>query len=70
MEKNHVTSSNIEAAGYDDDTRTLRIWFHSGSTWDYAGVPEELYRQFMSSASKGGFFARQIKGRYQATRVT
>jgi hypothetical protein len=59
-----LSSSNIAAAGWDEDTRTLTVEFSSGSTYTYSGVPRDVYEGLLSAPSAGSFFARQIRGRY------
>ena len=69
MHLDPVDSSNVAAVGYDPDTRTLRVRFHSGGVYDYAGVPPEIHAALMAGESKGGYLARAIRPHYAATRV-
>ena len=62
-------SSNIDAAGWDGTTHTLRVRFHSGSEYEYAEVPAEVYQEFRAAHSPGSFFASRIKGVYVSTKV-
>jgi len=64
MNRSSVSSSNIRSVGYDLDTRTLEVEFHSSGIYQYAGVPETIYQGFMRAASKGSYFHDHIKGRY------
>ena len=60
-----VESSNLKAIGYDKATLTLRLRFKSSTgPYDYRGVPQELFLEFMKSESKGRFFFTKIKGKY------
>lgn len=44
---------------------TMQIWFvGSGGPYSYYGVPEQVYRAFLSAPSKGRFFNDHIKDRY------
>ncbi|MEM8801728.1 MAG: KTSC domain-containing protein [Pseudomonadota bacterium] len=43
---------------------TLSIWFTASGRYDYYGVPESVYSQFLSAGSKGGFFNDHIRDRY------
>jgi len=54
-----VTSSNIDAIGYDSDDQVLHIRFRSGY-YTYDGVKPELYERFKASESKGKFFKAEI----------
>ncbi|MET7279281.1 KTSC domain-containing protein [Kribbella sp. NPDC005582] len=38
-----VVSEAVDAVGYDYETRTLRVVFTSGKTYDYYDVPAHLY---------------------------
>lgn len=64
IEKVPVTSSNIEAIGYDKETETLRIWFKAGSLYNYEKVPEYIFSEFKVSPTLGSYFAGIIKGKY------
>lgn len=64
-----VQSSNIQAVGYDPATSTIQVQFMSGSTFSYAGVPQETYDGLMASASKGKFFFNEIKGKYAGQKL-
>lgn len=62
-----VASSNIASIGYENGT--LHIRFHSGGLYAYFDVPEYLYVELMSAASKGRYFHAHIRGRYGDTRI-
>jgi hypothetical protein len=61
MQRTPVTSSNLKSVGYDPDTRTLEIEFHSGGIYQYSGVPEAVYSGLMSASSHGSYFDSHIK---------
>ena len=61
MEMTPEDSKNIESIGYDFDTATLRIEFIKGATYEYYGVPTELYEGLMTASSKGQFLDLYIK---------
>ncbi|MFJ8516142.1 KTSC domain-containing protein [Lysinibacillus xylanilyticus] len=63
-----VSSSNLEAVGYDASSQTLRIRFHSG-TYDYFGVPSHIHQGLMSASSKGSYHATYIKNSYPYSQV-
>jgi hypothetical protein len=56
-----VDSSNLSAIGYDYETATLRIDFLKGRSYEYYGVPAELYEGLLSAGSKGQFLNMYIK---------
>ena len=59
-----VNSSAIRAVGYDYDGSTLTVEFHTGRTYDHPGVPYSVYVEFMNTLSKGTYYNRHIRGRY------
>lgn len=63
MKMHPVTSSNLKAVGYDPETKTLRVQFSSGGSYDYPGVDPELHEQFLAADSVGKFFHSRIRGR-------
>jgi len=69
MNRTSVRSSNIRSVGYDPASLTLEVEFHSGSIYQYSGVPETIYQGFMRAASKGSYFHNHIKGRYPGRQV-
>jgi len=69
MDREPVRSSNICSVGYESETRTMEVEFHSSGIYQYAGVPETVYQGFMRAASKGSYFHDQIKDRYPCRQV-
>ncbi|HYG39948.1 MAG TPA: KTSC domain-containing protein [Cytophagales bacterium] len=59
--KTYVESSAIEALGYNDIHRILRVWLISGRVYDYYNVPELQYKAFLDAESKGKFYNLVIK---------
>lgn len=60
-----VQSNNIDKIGYDASQHTLRVHFSNGAIYDYLQVPEEIFRLFCNSPSKGKFLKDQLKFRYE-----
>lgn len=69
IEKVFVSSSNVEAVGYDEDTQTLRVWFLNGSVYDYSGVGIMEFEALKDAPSVGSYLARNIKGQYPYEKV-
>ncbi|MFA6232455.1 MAG: KTSC domain-containing protein [Rhodanobacter sp.] len=69
MERTPVTSSDIRAIGYDEESQTLEIEFNSGSVYDYAGVPQSEYDGLMGADSKGRYFHANVKERYSFVKL-
>ena len=57
-----VSSSFIEAIGYNGDT--LTVLFSSGRVYDHPGVSYEVYAGLMAADSKGTFYNENIRGKY------
>lgn len=62
-------SSNVKAIGYDPESKTLRVEFLSGGTYDYAGVPQSEFNALESAGSVGGYLAKNIKGKFPSQKV-
>lgn len=66
-------SSNLQSAGYDPDTQTLRVEFKGGKQYDYHGVPEEMHQSFWSApkngSSHGSYFHSIIEPGCRAAKV-
>lgn len=43
------------AAGYDPETRTMTVVFRDNTWWNYYDVPEDMWREFEMSESKGRY---------------
>ncbi|MES2429381.1 MAG: KTSC domain-containing protein [Bacteroidota bacterium] len=69
IEKQYITSSNIEAVGYDEDSQTLRIWFLNGSVYDYSGVGIMEFEGLRDAPSLGSYLYQNIKGQYPYEKV-
>ena len=69
MDRISVRSSNIRSVGYDPESSRLEVEFNSGSIYQYLNVPESEYEGLMNSASKGRYLNRNIKDRYQDTKI-
>ncbi len=71
MERVQVESSNLASVGYNPETTTLEIEFHSGDIYQYSGVPEDVHQGLMNAESKGKYFHRNIKNAgYPYTKVS
>jgi hypothetical protein len=64
-----VDSSMVSAIGYDEATKELEAVFHSGAVWRYRGVPKKVYRELLTSSSKGGYMRDLIIGAYPEYQV-
>ena len=64
MERTPVTSTDIRAIGYDQDSQTLEVEFNTGSVYQYTGVPISEYDSLMNADSKGKYFNSNVKNIY------
>ncbi|MEQ4340708.1 KTSC domain-containing protein [Pseudomonas syringae] len=65
MDMVRVNSSAITAVAYDPATGRMKIMFKQGRTYDYCGVPPNIHQGLMEAGSKGNYFDRMIRDRYQ-----
>lgn len=70
MRRKHVTSSVIEAAGYDSEMNVLEVEFRTGRVYQYFFVPLVTYEALIHAASVGEYFNREIRSRYPHAQVT
>jgi hypothetical protein len=64
-----MPSSVVANFKYDPARSILRVFFVSGSVYDYFRVPEAVYEEMKRSGSKGTFLNLQIKGAYRYKKV-
>jgi len=69
MKRESVSSSNISSIGYDSESRTLEIEFHSGGVYHYFDVPQSIYDELMHASSHGSYFHRYVKDRYRWAKI-
>jgi hypothetical protein len=70
IEMYEVDSSCFSEIGYDPDEELLLVRFKdSGSLYSYSDVPEDVYDEFESSDSLGGYYNDYIKGQYDCDRL-
>ncbi|MBR3582340.1 MAG: KTSC domain-containing protein [Kiritimatiellae bacterium] len=68
-EEVRLESSWLDRAGYDARTRTLTIRMkNSSDVYEFQGVPEEVFREFLAAESKGSYFASKIQNEYPTVR--
>lgn len=69
MKLHPVQSSNIDAVGYDPETKELQVRFKGGALYSYAGVPKAKYDSMLSAQSLGGVFHTSIRNEYKYTKL-
>ena len=61
MEMIPVSSSDISAIGYNSEAAILQVDFIKSGSYEFHGVPEDVYDGFMAASSKGKYFNEMIK---------
>lgn len=64
MNRQPVESADIKSIGYDSETQTLEIEFHSGGIYQYLDVPDSVFSNLMNADSKGKYFHKYVKNVY------
>ena len=67
MERKNVSSSNIKSIGYLFGI--LEIEFKNRTIYQYKNIPESIYKNLMSSSSRGTYFSEYIKGNYPYRKI-
>jgi len=65
-----VSAGKLRAIGYDKQTRTLRVELDDGSTLEYSGVGESIWRDFKSAGSQWSYYRDNIEEEFAAKRVS
>ena len=68
-EMEFVSSSNIQAVGYDAESQTVYVQFLNGTTYAYKGVPEHEFENLRTAPSVGSYLNRNYKNVYPYERV-
>lgn len=64
-----VSSSNIDKIGYDIASKTLVIDFLSGGRYSYKNVPKMIFDNMLKSQSKGKYFYKNIREKYNFSKL-
>ena len=70
MEMKKINSGKLRAIGYDARARTLQVQFDEGSTLQYSGVGEEIWRRLSSSGAAWSYYRDNIEDEFTAKRVS
>jgi KTSC domain len=65
-----MPSTAIRNIAYDLAKRELKVTFVTGRRYAYADVPPEAFQAFTTSSSRGAFFNREIRDRYETREIT
>ena len=76
MKWTDVESSQIRRVAWREDTPLpseaggiLTVEFHGGGTYEYRGVPLEVFTNLTQAVSVGSFFGKEIKPKYFFRRI-
>jgi KTSC domain len=64
-----VHSHALAAVGYSKRLHALEVEFISGAIYRYSNVPPQLYRDFLSAASKAQFYDTNVRGHFPSVHV-
>jgi hypothetical protein len=70
MEMTKINAGKLRAIGFDPKARILQVQLEDGSTLQYSGVSEDLWRRFRSSGSAWSFYRDNIEEEFAAQRVS
>jgi hypothetical protein len=68
-EMQFVTSSNIEAVGYDASSQELHVRFLDGSTYVYYDVEDYKFTEMLSGGSVGVYLNQNIKPNHRFDKI-
>jgi len=68
-EMHPVSSSNIEAVGYDSVNQMVYVQFLNGTIYTYKGVLDHEFENLRTAASVGSYLNRNYKNVYPYERV-
>ena len=70
MEMKKINSGKLRAIGYDARARLLQVQLDNGSTLQYSGVGENIWRRLSSSDAAWSFYRDNIEEEFTAQRVS
>jgi len=68
MEMKKMNGGGLRAAGYDERARKLVVELTAG-TFEYTGVPGEVWRRFSTASSPWSYYRDNIEEEYPAHRT-
>lgn len=69
MEMKSISSGRLRAIGYDAGARRLRVRMNDGTTLEYAGVGQEIWRRLSTAGSPWSVYRDNIEEEFEARRV-
>ena len=70
MEMKKINSGKLRAIGYDARVRMLQVQLDDGSSLQYSGVGEDIWRRLSSSGAAWSFYRDNIEDEFTAKRIS
>ena len=64
-----VRSSFIDSVGYDEFGKRLVVRLKSGLIYEYLNVPRDIFLGLIDADSKGHFYTKHIRGKFESNRL-
>jgi hypothetical protein len=65
-----IASTVLVTVDYDSRTQVLQLEFRDRTIYCYRAVPMEVHQALLRAPSKGTFFNRVIRGKFETTQRT
>ncbi len=69
MDMKRINSGKLRAIGYESRLRVLRVEFADGSTIEYLGVGDEVWRRLSSSSAAWSYYRDNIEDEFTSRRA-
>jgi len=70
MDMKKINAGKLRAIGYDARERLLQVQLDDGTTLQYSGVDEEVWRRFSGSGVAWSFYRDNIEEQFAVQRVS
>ena len=70
MEMKRINSGKLRAIGYDARARILQVQLDNGSTLQYSGGGEDIWRRLSSSSAAWSFYRDNIEEEFTVKKVS
>jgi hypothetical protein len=70
MEMKKINSGKLRAIGYDARLRLLQVQLEEGSTLQYSGVGEDIWRRLSNSGAAWSYYRDNIEEEFTVKRIS
>lgn len=70
MEMKRINAGRLRGIGYEARERLLQVELDDGTTLQYSGVGEEVWRRFSTSGAIWSFYRDNIEEEFTARRIS